>query len=210
MKKKSVIALICAGILASQSAAFAMSTRDFDKGMAKGISYFNRGLYYEAKDEFTWFKDYNYSKMNSGQQKYLDDYLNGTYRRIEQWESKQINNIKQNIIGWWFFHYEDMDHLSENIQFGADGSFYSQTWRTKCYGTYEIDQQYGTIYATYDIYYCWAGQSTYEYGETGASVFSLNGNTLECIEHYYSDGKKYTDGTKYVHKDSFTDVGIQN
>ena len=89
MKKKSVIALICAGIFASQSAAFAMSTRDFDNGMAKGISYFNRGLYYEAKDEFTWFKDYNYNKMNSGQQKYLDDYLNGTWNRIQQWEDKQ-------------------------------------------------------------------------------------------------------------------------
>ena len=94
MKKKSVIALICAGILASQSAAFAMSTRDFDKGMAKGISYFNRGLYYEAKDEFTWFKNYNYSKMNSGQQKYLDDYLNGAWNRIQQWEDKQAQTVK--------------------------------------------------------------------------------------------------------------------
>lgn len=214
--KNKLFTLILGCAICAQTYSFAMSTQDFDRGMEKGINYFNKGLFYEAKDEFAWFKDYNYQKMNSGQQKYLDDYLGGTYSQIEQWENKsrlqnQKNHIKQNIAGWWFFHNEDiyMEHHSENIQFGADGSFFSQTWREKCYGTYEIDQQYGTIYATYDIYYCWAGQSTYQYAETASSVFSLNGNTLERIETYYNDGI-YTSGKKYVHKDSFTDVGVQH
>ena len=137
MKKKSVIALICAGILASQSAAFAMSTRDFDKGMAKGISYFNRGLYYEAKDEFTWFKDYNYSKMNSGQQKYLDDYLNGTWNRIYQWEeyvknrvtsgAQAIQIIKNNYIGAY-----DDSRFAFRYNFYDKGNYYLvNAWVTK-------------------------------------------------------------------------------
>ena len=92
--KKRIACFALTTLMLSHLNVLAMSTRDFDKGMAKGISYFNRGLYYEAKDEFTWFKDYNYSKMNSGQQKYLDDYLNGTWNRIQQWEDKQAQTVK--------------------------------------------------------------------------------------------------------------------
>ena len=60
----------------------AMSTQDFDNGMAKGIDYFNSGLYYEAKDEFQWFCDANWGNMNSGQQQYALDYLGGAKAKI--------------------------------------------------------------------------------------------------------------------------------
>ena len=82
--KKKIISVIATVLSILNVSAFAMTTQEFDEGMAKGISYFNQGLYYEAKDEFTWFKDYNYDRMNSGQQKYLDDYLDGACDRIEQ------------------------------------------------------------------------------------------------------------------------------
>lgn len=206
--KNKIFTLILGCTIFIQTPSFAMSTQAFDKGMKKGIDYFNKGLFYEAKDEFTWFKDYNYQNLNSGQQKYLNDYLDGTYNKINQWEcTLQL----QKIVGWWFFHNEDpyMEHHSENIQFGADGSFFSQTWRQQCYGTYEINSQNNTISATYDIYYCWAGQSTYTYGETAGSVFSLNGNILERIGMVSANGI-YADNRKFVHKDSFTDVGIQH
>ena len=91
---KKIICLALVALMLSQLNVIAMSTKEFDQGMENGISYFNRGLYYEAKDEFTWFKNYNYSKMNSGQQKYLDDYMNGTWNRIQQWETQQAQNIK--------------------------------------------------------------------------------------------------------------------
>lgn len=76
--------LISAAIItaAVPIAASAMSTQDFDNGMAKGINYFNRGLYYEAKDEFQWFCDANWGNMNSGQQQYALDYLGGTKAKI--------------------------------------------------------------------------------------------------------------------------------
>ena len=64
-----------------------ISTAEFDSGMAKGIWYFNKGMYYEAKDEFQWFCDYNWGKMNVGQQKYALDYLGATRGRIKEYES---------------------------------------------------------------------------------------------------------------------------
>ena len=67
MKLKKLISGILAGsIIFSGISAFAMSTWEFDNGMKKGISYFNRGMYYEARDEFQWFCDYNWGSMNSG------------------------------------------------------------------------------------------------------------------------------------------------
>ena len=92
--KKKIVATIVSCLMIFNISVFAMTTQEFDAGMEKGISYFNQGLYYEAKDEFTWFKDYNYDRMNSGQQKYLDDYLDGAWDRIEQWENSQAETIK--------------------------------------------------------------------------------------------------------------------
>ena len=85
MKLKKLISGILAGsIIFSGISAFAMSTWEFDNGMKKGINYFNRGLYYEARDEFQWFCDYNWGSMNSGQQQYALDYLGAANQRAEQ------------------------------------------------------------------------------------------------------------------------------
>ena len=84
--KKMVCIALTAAMLLSTVSAFAMSTYSFDSGMRKGINYFNQGLYYEARDEFQWFCDYNWGKMNSGQQQYALDYLNGAKLNIKNTE----------------------------------------------------------------------------------------------------------------------------
>ncbi len=93
MKLKKLISGILAGsIILSGISAFAMSTWEFDSGMKKGINYFNRGMYYEARDEFQWFCDYNWGSMNSGQQKYALDYLGAAKQRAEQASSVSYNS----------------------------------------------------------------------------------------------------------------------
>lgn len=79
--------LASVGVFAMDSDSTSLSTAEFDSGMAKGIWYFNKGMYYEAKDEFQWFCDYNWGKMNVGQQKYALDYLGATRGRIKEYES---------------------------------------------------------------------------------------------------------------------------
>ena len=81
-----------------------LTTEEFDAGMSKGIDYFNRGLYYEAKDEFQWLYNGKWNNMNEGQRQYLSDYLSGTRAKIQQWESSYknksalINYAKENLI----------------------------------------------------------------------------------------------------------------
>ena len=88
MKIKKLLCAVLAAVAAMPTvSAFAMSTAEFDNGMRNGINYFNRGLYYEARDEFQWFCDYNWGNMNSGQQKYALDYLGATKQKIAKWES---------------------------------------------------------------------------------------------------------------------------
>ena len=86
MKITSKIATVTLLALATNMSVFAMTRNDFDNGMAKGINYFNQGLYYEAKDEFQWFCDANWGSMNAGQPKYALDYLGGAKARIRKWE----------------------------------------------------------------------------------------------------------------------------
>lgn len=98
MKKPLCIALICACL--STTSAFAMSTSDFDAGMSKGINYYNRGLYYEAIDEFQWFCDANWGALNSGQQKYALDYLGGAKQKLQQYlEGEKQRKFYQSVAG---------------------------------------------------------------------------------------------------------------
>lgn len=85
--KKLLCTILIVTTLLSTISAFAMTTNEFDRGMAKGISYFNRGLYYESRDEFQWFCDYNWGAMNPGQQKYALDYLDAAKAKIWEWEN---------------------------------------------------------------------------------------------------------------------------
>ena len=81
---KKLVSIILAVAIFSSMSAFAMSTAEFNNGMRKGIDYFNKGMYHEARDEFQWFCDANWGKMNDGQQKYALDYLGGAKQKMEE------------------------------------------------------------------------------------------------------------------------------
>lgn len=85
--KKLICSAIAATVMVSSCSAFAMATYKFDNGMRKGIEYYNSGMYYEARDEFQWFCDYNWGELNPGQQKYALDYLGGAKAKIREIES---------------------------------------------------------------------------------------------------------------------------
>lgn len=96
----------------------AMSTQDFDNGMAKGIDYFNSGLYYEAKDEFQWFCDANWGNMNSGQQQYALDYLGGTKAKIQQWENLyKYKSVLINYAKNYLTHISDKYRTYYDVRF---------------------------------------------------------------------------------------------
>lgn len=84
--KKVLSSAIAAVTLLSSASAFAVPRYYFDSGISKGISYYNKGMYYEARDEFQWFADYNWEYLNSGQQKYLLDYLGSAKAKIREYE----------------------------------------------------------------------------------------------------------------------------
>lgn len=50
--KKILSSAIAAVTLLSSVSAFAVPRYYFDSGISKGISYYNKGMYYEARDEF--------------------------------------------------------------------------------------------------------------------------------------------------------------
>lgn len=83
MRAAKKISILTAALALCASNTYAMTTNDFDAGMAKGINYYNQAMYYEARDEFQWFADYNWGYMNEGQQKYLLDYLDGAKANIQ-------------------------------------------------------------------------------------------------------------------------------
>lgn len=98
--KKLLCAALSAATAFSAISGFAMTTYDFDKGMRKGINYFNQGLYYEARDEFQWFADYNWGKMNDGQREYSLNYLTDTSKNTEKAILRNMNMkayVQQNI-----------------------------------------------------------------------------------------------------------------
>lgn len=132
MKKLQKTAMALTVMILSMSipiSSFALTTKDFDKGMSKGINYFNRGLYYEAKDEFQWFCDANWGKMNAGQQKYALDYLNGSYKRIQKWEESQkyisLDKAKQIVVNYFGIPYSSIVKSWDN---GSSYSFYMEIY----------------------------------------------------------------------------------
>ena len=72
-----------------------ISTVDFDLGMAKGVQYFNNGQYYEARDEFQWFCDTNWDRMNDGQQQYVLGYLNNAKENVAEIEKENSRLTQQ-------------------------------------------------------------------------------------------------------------------
>ena len=120
--KKIILGTLAGGILLSGVSAAAMTTADFDNAMEKGIRYFNRVLYYEARDEFQWFADYNWGALNAGQQQYLLDYLDGPKALIQQLEANKRKSNSYNISSsqaiaavknYWESNYPYYDSLTE-------------------------------------------------------------------------------------------------
>ena len=120
--KKLLCAALAAVAVVPTVSAFAMSTAEFDNGMRNGINYFNRGLYYEARDEFQWFADYNWGALNAGQQQYLLDYLDGTKALIQQLEANKRKSNSYSfsrsqaiaaVKNYWESNYPYYDSLTE-------------------------------------------------------------------------------------------------
>ena len=138
-----------------------------------------------------------------------EDTYNWLIGTEEYQEGKAIYNTKNAVQGWWFYYETEpyMSHFSENVCFGSDGSFYSQTWREKCYGTYNVTSP-GIIDVAYNWYYCGAGSTEYVYIGTNTAEYSLIGNNLYRNYTVFDDGDKDYSYTCFEHRNSFTDVGM--
>lgn len=97
-----------------------LTTEEFDAGMSKGIDYFNRGLYYEAKDEFQWLYNGKWNNMNEGQRQYLSDYLSGTRAKIAEMNPSTCNKEYKDL-GWVYSCYK------------KQGVFWENRYRDYCY-----------------------------------------------------------------------------
>lgn len=129
-----------------------------------------------------------------------------TYNWLINTPEYRNGDIQNKLQGWWFYYNNEpyTSHFSENVFFGNDGSFYSQTWREKCYGTYAIESP-SKINVTYDWYYNFAGTTDYVYIGSGSSVYSLRNGKLIHLTTTSDSGDTYTENTEFEHKDSFTD-----
>ena len=88
--------------------------------MRKGIDYFNKGLWKDARNEFQWFCDGNWWRMNSGQRKYALDYLGAAKQNFQAatgWsdisESQKLKN-RLGIIKVHLDYLEMMESLKKN------------------------------------------------------------------------------------------------
>ncbi len=116
--KKIICAAVAAATAVSTTAAFAMSTSEFDNGMRKGINYFNNGMYYEARDEFQWFADYNWGAFNSGQQQYLLDYLDGAKANVSRLENAKRYN--QNSKSGYYSRAKEIENYENTVLTGEN------------------------------------------------------------------------------------------
>ena len=90
--------------------------------MRRGINYYDRGMYYEARDEFQWFCDANWGKMNSGQRQYALDYLDGTKAKVSQWErSYSINVELVSLVGKTYAEIKQKYGSGYNMGVGYEG-----------------------------------------------------------------------------------------
>ena len=162
MKVKRLLAAALAAMATmSTVSTFAMSTAEFDNGMRNGINYFNRGLYYEARDEFQWFCDYNWGNMNSGQQKYALDYLGAAKQNVKRLENKLFDecyNAYKNVL----------------LSLKREDSTYKFTF------AYINDDNIPDIFVTDGSYYA-AGVRIYIYqnGMANKVTWTLNGETYD-------------------------------
>ena len=186
MKIKKIICAAAAAAVAMSSAAFAMPTAQFDNGMRRGINYYDRGMYYEARDEFQWFCDANWGKMNSGQRQYALDYLDGT--------KAKINSHINKVVGRYTHTTEPNLHILDITYYDGKTisfSIYSVNSRGTRMASYSSTEPInnGVCYFYYMDSRCSEGKGTLE----------IKGNTivlsLDTYYHYDGYSIEYASGT---------------
>ena len=143
MKKVLCSILICIMLL-STHVAFAMPTSEFDKGMQKGISYYNQGLYYETIDEIQNFCDVFWYDMTAEQQEKALYYL---------WQSK--NNLADYLFNTGVGYYNrGLYYEAQRVFVEAIGLYpeYSTSWRNANDFLYNTNERIKSLEAkqTYD------------------------------------------------------------
>ena len=125
MKAKKIFTFILTGgILLTSGSAFAMPTDQFDAGVEKGISYFNQGLYYEARDEFQWFADSSWGQLNINQQQYILDYLDGIKQEINRIEMLSTAEFDEGMAkGISYFNQGLYCEAKDEFQWFADSNW---------------------------------------------------------------------------------------
>lgn len=178
-----------------------ISTEEFDSKIAKGIDYFNRGQYKEAKDEFTWFYEYNSSRMNAGQKQYINEYLQSAQYKAALDQSRAY--IEQNI--------NKKPHTPNVYKFSVVSSY-----KNKLYCSYDPailgfinndicnDLPYGlhnlgTIYS----FTCYNGYIYYLTGPVGTddSPCSIYRCNMDGKNNIYIASNAYSDSTCYIVND---------
>lgn len=174
-----------------------ITTKDFDLGMKKGIDYFNRGLYYEAKDEFRWFKDGESYRMNVGQKNYLNNYIAATDRKIALLKSANVETDKYNIHKFSVVNSYNGD-LYCSYDISMIGAVNTEICNPLPYGLHNL----GTIYsfAIYNgyIYYLTGGLgsdilpcSIYRCDLNGKNNIYIADNTYNHADLYIVDDVLY-------------------
>lgn len=168
MKKLQKLAAVLTAAVLTMSmpiTSLAMTTKEFDEGMRKGIDYFNNGLYYEAKDEFQRFCDANWGGMNAGQQKYALDYLGSTNNRIQKWEEKVKQQRYDKYLGEWYV-YGDSEYPDYMITLNHIGYDYVDIEYTKLRGRgVEIEVGYAELIDDDTIVFSYRGRSSSQWGD---------------------------------------------
>lgn len=186
MKKIIMSVVMILSVIIAPIKIFAMTTYDFDIGMSKGIEYFNKGLYYEAKDEFQWFCDYNWGNMNDGQQKYALDYLGSAKAKIAALESQSYCYVNSDI--------PDYTKITGRENFGDVNYYDNQTLREYRYRYWTSEEATTDVrkYLTAAAENGWRFEYDEEYGDAYMMFWSkgniYTGYNVMAISVYYEGG----------------------
>ena len=181
-------------IISSEAFDKAQQYENVEEEITQIEKYVSEGLYLEAMDlcsktllrENLAPKDIEYINEQHSKAAYYYDYY------ITQ------EKVKEAITGkWTSIAEEDKDDFvmrehALDIEFKADGTFTMKTWRTKASGKYDVVA--GRVYASYSVYYNYAGSQEYVFDGEGESVFYVEGDTLLEENGYVNERYTYHRG----------------
>ena len=203
--KKLLCAVLAAVAVLPTVSAFAMSTAEFDNGMRNGINYFNRGLYYEARDEFQWFCDYNWGNMNSGQQQYALDYLGAAKQKTALWEKiEKKKKALTDFLNDGIYSYYDKIKADPYSDYASDSEFEYSTHLPVNYAFFNMDNDplgseelvtYTRI--NFDSEYPQYCFSVWNYNRMG-QVFSVMSKREQNTRMMYQYGVVGMNGKNYI------------